>query len=307
MSQLISQVLLPLVLALIMLGMGLGLKLESFKSILSQPRAACVGLVMQCLMLPLLAIILVLVLPLSFEVKAGIFLVSLCPGGATSNLFTYLARGNLALSVTLTTLVSLLAPFTLPIFFALFISVFASADAFSAIPSISNFPVLITIQKLLIITLVPTLLGMLLAAKFPVFAHAVEKHLKPIAACAMIAVVFALIAANAQTVMQMLNLNALSILLLVLLAMASSSVIVNKFGFTQSEKRTLVLEVGIQNAGTAILVALTILHDAKLAVVPLIYGLLMNIPAFAYIIICIWQDNGERNLPRKAAESGEPN
>lgn len=291
MAQVVSQLLLPLVLALTMLVMGLGLKSEGFVRVFSYPKAVSIGFAMQCLVLPLLALTIVVILPVSFEVKAGIFLVSLCPGGATSNLFTYLARGDLALSVTLTTLTSLLSPFTLPIFFASFISLFASVDSIGTVPSISNFPVLVTIKQLLIITLLPTLVGMLIALKFPDWAQAIGKKLKPVAAIAMITIIVALIATNYHAIIQIHSITIIAILLLVVLAMSLSGLVANKIGISCEEKRALVLEVGIQNAGTAILVALTIMNNASLALVPLVYGLLMNIPAISFLVICLKQDS----------------
>ncbi|MEB3332496.1 MAG: bile acid:sodium symporter, partial [Synechococcaceae cyanobacterium] len=111
-SSLFSAVLLPLALALVMLGMGLSLELQDFARILRAPKAVALGTVCQLVALPLIALLLVWLLPMPPLIATGLVIVALCPGGASSNLITYLARGDVALSVSLTAISSLVTVFT---------------------------------------------------------------------------------------------------------------------------------------------------------------------------------------------------
>jgi len=277
MQQFVSQLLLPVVLAAVMLGVGLGLKPIDFKRVLIQPKAAMVGLSLQILFLPLLALFIIAVLPLSSAAAAGLFLLSLCPGGATSNLFSFIARGDVALSVTLTGLTSLLAPLTLPLFFIAFLS-FSNADAEHFV-----LPLLPAIKQLAMVTLLPVILGMVLRWCFPVWASKAQPSIKGVSTFAMILIVVALIAANLAVVKGMLSVNAVAILLLSSVAILSGYVIARKAGLNEQTQRTIGLEVGVQNAGAAMMVALAIMQQPALAVVPLMYGILMNVPAFAFV------------------------
>jgi len=277
MQAVLSQVALPIVLAFIMFAMGLGLKPQHFRALLKTPQILLLGLLAQMALLPSLALILIIALGLEGATAAGLFLLSLCPGGATSNLFSYLARGNVALSIALTAITSLLVPFTLPLMFGSFLD--ANGDGTAEV----GFPVLVTIKQLLVVTAVPVLLGMALRHFFPLAMSKAEPACKMLATVSMIVLVVLLIATNLPLMLQALSMGGLAVLLLSGLAILFGWSLSNQFGGSRADSRTIAIEAGIQNAGTAILVALAFLHQPELAAIPLMYGLLMNLPGFGFI------------------------
>lgn len=115
-SNVLTAVFLPLALFIIMLGMGLGLTVNDFKRVLVEPKAAVLGLIAQLIMLPVVGFFLASLFPLSPELAVGVVVLAACPGGPTSNLITYLVQGNVALSITLTAISSLITVFTIPFY-----------------------------------------------------------------------------------------------------------------------------------------------------------------------------------------------
>jgi BASS family bile acid:Na+ symporter len=277
MQQLVSQVLLPVVLAAIMLGMGLGLRFQDFTRVVSRPKASLIGFLMQLLLLPALALIIILLLPLQPAAAAGLFLVSLCPGGATSNLFSFIARGDIALSVTLTGITSLLSPFILPLAFLGYLQF--SGDALAQF----SIPLIPAMKQLAIVTLVPVSLGMIIRHFAPAWSKSAQPIMKKVSTIAMIIIVIALMATNLHVVENMISMNAVAVLMLATVSITIAYAIAGFAGVNPRTQRTIAIEVGVQNAGTAMMVALAILHKPELAFVPLMYGLLMNIPAFAFV------------------------
>ncbi|WP_040557454.1 bile acid:sodium symporter family protein [Reinekea blandensis] len=277
MQALVSQVLLPVVLAAVMLGMGLGLKGSDFARVVKRPKASLLGFAMQMLFLPVLALLIIWVLPLSAPAAAGLFLVSLCPGGATSNLFSFIARGDVALSVTLTGIISLLSPIILPIVFIGYLQ-FAGADAAEF-----ALPLIPAMKQLALVTLVPVAIGMSIRYFAPQWSVRTQPLIKKIATVAMMVIIIALMATNLNVVQSFLSLDALAVLTLSTASLLIAFKVAGYFRLPAKTQRTLAIEVGVQNAGTAMMVALAIMHRPELAFVPLMYGLLMNIPAFAFV------------------------
>lgn len=277
MAEYVSQIALPITLAFIMLAMGLGLTLSDFKRLYVQPKATLLGLALQLFLLPCIALILAYVLNLSMMASAGLFLVSLCPGGATSNLFSYLAKGDVALSITLTAITSIIVPISLPILFMSYLSFLGDGH--------SNFsmPISIMIKQLLLVTFTPVLVGMLLRHYCPSFINAIERPIKLIATLTMLTVIVLLLITNLTVVQKMVSASGLAALLLCTITLSVSYVIARKLLTNNHHVKTIAIEAGVQNAGTAMMVALTLLEQPALAVIPLMYGLLMNIPALCFV------------------------
>ncbi|WP_221801728.1 bile acid:sodium symporter family protein [Oceanobacter mangrovi] len=290
MQQLLSQIILPVVLAFIMFSMGLGLEKKHFSQVIQRPVVPLVGLVCQMLMLPSLALVIIVVTGLEGAAAAGLFLLSLCPGGATSNMFAWLAGGNVALSISLTAITSLMVPLSLPLLFGSYLT--ASGDMLSDI----DFPVAIAIKQLVAVTLVPVLLGMALRHWATALMVKIEPYAKKLAALAMALVVIALLVVNGDILLAMLSLQGVAVLLLAMVSMAFALLLSRHLGCDQADSRTIAVEVGIQNAGTALLVAMTVLQRPELAAVPLMYGLLMNLPGFGYIGLVRWLDRRRAQL-----------
>ncbi|MEJ2045808.1 MAG: bile acid:sodium symporter family protein [Reinekea sp.] len=277
MQHLVAQVLLPVVLAAIILGMGLSLTVKDFARVATQPKSSLLGLSLQILFLPLLALLIIAILPLTPVASAGLFLVSLCPGGATSNLFSYISRGDVALSVSLTAVGSVLSPFLLPMLFFTYLE--HSGGAINEF----SLPLLPAIKQLALVTLLPVAIGMSIRHFAPTWSAKAQPIVKRLSTIAMILIILTLMATNVNVMRGMLSFNALAVLLLSTISMLLAFWIAGRAGLSVQAQRTIGIEVGVQNAGTAMLVALAILHQPPLAVIPLMYGLLMNIPAFSFV------------------------
>lgn len=281
----LSQILLPWVLASVMMAMGLNLTKNDFGLIWCHPRRLLLGTSLQILALPLLAWGLVLLLPLSPLAAAGLLLVALVPGGATSNMFSYLVQGDLALSVSLTAIAAVLAPFTLPLVMGWNLEFLGLSGTGLSLPYWH------TVGKLLLVTLVPVLSGMLLRRVLG--ANILEwilPKVKVLTGVAMIFVVTALFVSHAQRLPALFSIETLAVLLMCVLSMTLGHQIAHRLRLPPASVRAITVEVGVQNAGVAMMVAFTILQQPGIGLVPLLYGLLMNVPVFLWMFACLWRD-----------------
>ena len=163
-SNFLTAIFLPLALFIIMLGMGLGLRLDDFKRVFIEPKGVIIGLIAQLIMLPVVGYLLALVFPLSAELAVGVMILAVCPGGSTSNIITYLIRGNVALSVTLTAMSSLITIFTIPPLINFSMTQFIGEGV------TLQLPVVKTIVQIAVITLIPISIGMLIHSYLPKLA-----------------------------------------------------------------------------------------------------------------------------------------
>ena len=168
-------------------------------------------------------------------------------------------------------------PFSLPLLFVAYVQWVGDEQMMFAMP------LDIMIKQLVAVTLVPVLVGMLIRHFAANWAVSVEPLTKRIATVAMIAVIILLIATNLSLVINMASVNGMAVLALSCIALVLAYQVSLGVGVAVREARTLAMETGIQNAGTAMMVALTLLEQPSLAIIPLMYGLLMNIPAFGFI------------------------
>ena len=171
-SNFLTAVFLPLALFIIMLGMGLGLTLDDFKRVLVEPKAVIIGLIAQLIMLPVVGFFLASIFPLDPELAVGLMILTACPGGSTSNMVTYLVKGNIALSITLTAISSLITVFTIPFVVNFSMTHFMGKEVAIQLPFVK------TVVQIAVITLIPITIGMLLHRYMPKFAMTVEKGVK---------------------------------------------------------------------------------------------------------------------------------
>ena len=146
----------PIILALIMLGLGLGLKLEDFKRVLKTPKDFIVGFVSQLIILPLVAYLLIIILKTPPEIAIGVMIIAAAPGGVTSNIMTKFADGDVALSISLTAIISLLSIITVPFI------IFKSADLFGITNITENISMIGIAFKMFLVVTVPVILGMII-------------------------------------------------------------------------------------------------------------------------------------------------
>lgn len=276
-ATLVSQVFLPLALFIIMLSVGMSLTIRDFQRVAAHPRAILLGVVTQLICLPLLGWAVVQLFGLPVLLAAGLMILTLAPGGATSNAITLLSRGDTALSVSLTAVNSLIVPFTLPL---LALLVF---QGLSMGPMSIEFPVFQAIQQMLLITLLPVCVGMLLRHFFPVINARLQKTCRSLALILMVMTVVLLVVTSWERLVLLLPQLALPVLTLVLAAMGLGYLAARFFGLSEPQRITLLVEVGLQNAGTALLVTSTLLKSPEMSASALVYGVLMQLPALLLI------------------------
>ncbi|HKM16304.1 MAG TPA: bile acid:sodium symporter family protein [Marinospirillum sp.] len=293
MTMLANQILLPLCLALIMLVMGTGLSLQSFLPVLHKPKAVLLGIVAQLVLLPMIVWVLILALHLPPVIAAGLVLIACAPGGATSNLFSKLADGDLPLSIALTAVISLLSPLWMPWAAQTQLGWLGYDVAFK----LSYVQVVL---QLLLVTALPLVLGMGLRKLYPSWVQTNEQRLKQVSIGLLMLMILVLIVVNAHVLPSVFGLSALMVVLLATLALALGYGLARLVGLSQAQSRTLSFETGVQNAGMAIMIAFSFLQAPELGMVALLYGILMNIPAF----ITLWAfKRGSLSLKNKQQRS----
>ncbi|MBP2280071.1 BASS family bile acid:Na+ symporter [Psychrobacter sp. PL15] len=273
--------LLPLGLAYIMFTLGAGLKPSDFKVIANHPKAFFVGLVNQVIFVPLVALAVVLVMAPPPTIAFGIMLISFCPGGVTSNMLTYYAKGNVALSVALTGVVSLLSVITLPILITLAFNHFMKDQA----SSISAVKIGIV---MFLLTALPVTLGMLARYKFTDFMVRRSTILNGLASIFFVLIVLAAIASNWQSLQSQFTQIGLELVLIIVILFALSMLIARVFKLSWYDTKTISIETSIQNSTTAITLAPIIMGVSTLPVIALpaaLYGVLMYIVALPIILL----------------------
>lgn len=280
MTLLANQILLPICLALIMFVMGTGLRWQSFMPLLNKPKAAVIGIVAQLLLLPVIVWALILVLSLPPVIAAGLVLLACAPGGATSNLFSSLSSGDLPLSIALTAIISLLSPLWMP-------WVAQMQLAWLGYEVVFKLSYKLVVLQLTLVTALPLALGMGLRWMNTVWVEKHEKHLKQLSVGLLMLMILVLISVNYQVLPSIFGLNALVVVLLATLALIVGYTFSKLLGLSEKQSRTLSFETGVQNAGMAMMIAFSFLQAPELGMIALLYGILMNIPAF----IALWLFN----------------
>lgn len=277
-SSLLSAVILPLSLFIVMAGIGLSLRVTDFARVIKAPKTVLVGLAGQLVLLPLIALALILIIPFTSPlVAAGFLIIALAPGGATSNLFTFLAKGETAASISLTAVVSLITPFTIPLLTVWFLNVFE--------PGQIQLPIKDTIVQLLAITVIPVALGMTLRY----FKSALAERLMAPVQWFSLGTLFLIIAAIAAQTWPVFVANWASMLpatvMLVACAFLGGYGLARLSGLNEAGRRTLTFEVGLQNGTTALLVTASILQIPETTIAPMFYSIVMFVGAGIALLI----------------------
>ena len=268
------------ILIILMFLLGIDITKKAFTDIAHNPKAVLLGMIGQIVILPIIAFLTAWFLKLPPIYFMGLVLVACCPGGSSSNVFTMLVKGNVALSVTLTALSSIITLFTLPV-----IMEFVT----NTVSNMSGVKIELPVGKLIIqniiLLLVPLFAGSLFKHFCPEAAVKVSKVLSKLAfpALMILAAVFFLqyrkeIADNFASL-------GLSAAMLIVLAMACSSGISRIGKFNDATRRTIVIEVGMQNAAQAITIASSpfIFNNGEMALPAICYALLMNVILLTYV------------------------
>ncbi|SFL13154.1 bile acid:sodium symporter family protein [Lysobacter sp. cf310] len=284
------QVLLPIAIALIMTGIGMSLTLADFLRIGERPKPVLVGVLGHYLWLPALGFFIAWAFALPPEFAVGLVLVAACPSGSSSNALTYLARGNVALAVSLTVISGLVTFLSVPLLVNLALHWFAGARADLQVPFRS------TALHLAALVLVPILIGMSVRRFAPAFALRIEKWTGAFALLVLFAIIVALIVqqwANLPTLLRGVGLPAFA---LACGATAGGVALGRLLRLNLPDALTIGIEVGVQNATLAALLALSLMKSEQIAVPALMYGMMMYLPAAAVVIY-------GRRAARRAAEA----
>jgi BASS family bile acid:Na+ symporter len=267
--------LLPFCLMIIMFAMGLGLGVKDFRRVIEMPKAITIGLAGQLILLPLIAMACALAYDLSPTMSAGLLLLSLCPGGITSNLVAKLAKADEALSVSLTVISSLIGVFSVPLLFNFLVtSVGVEATQFV-------LPLLDTIKRIFTLTLLPVGMGMLAAH----YAGAYRENLERWFIRAGTAILIILVVLIWYDQYDMITTSfasvgpaAISLNILSMLAGAGLGILL---GLNSRQTKTMCLEVGLQNSTLAFFIAYSLLDSPELAIAAACYSPVMFITALA--------------------------
>lgn len=244
----------PLLLGIIMFGMGMTLELGDFKNILSDPKTILLGSFLQFTLMPLIAFGLAYIFQLPPELAVGVILVGTCPGGTASNVMTYLAKGDVAYSVSITTLSTFLAPIMTPLL--------TSWLAGKWIP-VSAGAMFISIVK---IVLIPIVLGLVIKSVFGSKIKAIIQLLPAVSVISIVLIVGGVVGANSAKIATTGAAVFLIVILHNVLGIISGYFVGSKMSFKEAKKRALSIEIGMQNSGLA--VSLAVAHFSPAAAIP---------------------------------------
>lgn len=253
----------------IMFGMGLSLTINDFKRVIIFPKAVLLGLISQMVILPLLGYFIAVYLNLSPTIAIGLMLLAVCPGGATSNLLTHLAKGDLALSVSLTAISSVLSIITIPIIVQFALQYFENQNQSITIDSFTM------IKQLFVIVIVPVAIGMIVRARNINFALRMEKPVKKASAIIFILVMIGVIFSTRSEFFSYFKEAGLPSILLNVLTMTVGFLLALVFRLTKPQAISISIESGIQNGTLAITLATIALNNIEYSIVPATYGLWM--------------------------------
>jgi BASS family bile acid:Na+ symporter len=267
-ASLLTNLLLPLALGVIMLGLGMGLTLDDFRRVARYPRAVLTGLILQVLILPAVAFALALAFGLPPELAVGLMLLAASPGGATANIYSHLAHGDVALNITLTAINSLLCLLTLPLILNLSLEYFLGAGQY--VPP----PVRKVIEVAVIIVL-PVLIGMVVRAYAPRFAARVEKPLRLLSVLVLVLLVAGAVVQERDTLVSFFAVVGLACLSFNLISMGVGYAAPIALKLPRRQAIAIAMEIGIHNGTLAIFIALNVLGNARISVPAAVYSLLM--------------------------------
>lgn len=268
-ADLLIKIILPVSLFLIMFGLGLSLRLADFARVVEAPRAVLIGLFAQLLLLPLLALGVALALGLNGAIAVGLIIIALAPGGATSNMFTYLAGGETSLSISLTAVVSLITPFTIPPLAVMAMQHFMGSEAAFALPIGKS------VIQLLLITVLPVALGMMVRGRWSNAARRMESVLKWFSIAFLLLIVALIVLKNAANMSSFFAQAGAAALVLNLLALLLGYQLGTRSGVNRGQAICLGFEVGIQNGTVALLVAGTLIGNTEMMIPAVTYSLIM--------------------------------
>ncbi len=285
----LTEVVLPLCLFIIMVGMGMTLTVRDFTRVINYPKAVSVGLFGQLILLPAIGLMIAWLLAGEMALAIGLMLLAVCPGGTTSNLITQAAKGDLALSISLTAISSLVTFVTIPVLLGLSFKLFGSREV------VPELPVARMMLTLLFLTVVPVGCGMLLLRFTPGIADKLAPLIARFAAVFLAALIVSIMVANRDVLVASLIKAGPATILLNVISMLGGLLIALHMRLPDKQVVSITIETGIQNSALAILLATTVLHNTEYAIAPSIYSLVMY--AGSGLFVLLWRRRKTVNHP----------
>ena len=269
----------PISLALIMLGLGLGLTGRDFLRVLNNPKDFIVGFICQLILLPVVAYIIVLIMDLPIEIALGIMIIAAAPGGVTTNVMTKFANGDVALSISLTAIISLISIFSVPFI------IFKSADLLGATGMSSNLTMTGIALKMALVVTVPVILGMIIR-KFAVnFVTSNISIIEKITIILFLIVFAAILVEEKDNILNYFKQAGIAALTLNVVMIVLSYYIAKMFSTGIKQRKCISIECGLQNGTLAIFVATQIFSDITYIIPTAAYALIMYLTGFILIFI----------------------
>ena len=269
----------PIALALIMLGLGLGLSTRDFLRVINNPKDFTVGIICQLILLPIVAYILLLILRLPVELALGLMIIAAAPGGVTSNVLTKFANGDVALSISLTAVGSLISIFSVPFI------VFSSAKLLGVTDLSSDITMTGIALKMALVVTVPVILGMIIRRFAENFISSNINIVNRITGILFIVVFAAIWIEERENIISYLGQAGLAVLTLNVVMMTLAFFIAKGFATGIPQRKCISLECGLQNGTLAVFVATQIFNDVAYMVPTAAYALIMYITGFIFIYI----------------------
>ena len=271
MDSILSNVLLPISLISIMLGMGMSLVVQDFKNIFLMPKAVLIGLVNQIILLPLIAFGIAIGFSLSNELAIGLMLIASCPGGVTSNLISHLSKGDTALSITLTAVSSFITLFTIPLYVGFAFLYFNDEGKDLSIDALEM------LKQILVIVIIPVLLGMCIRHYKEAFALRMDKPVRVFSTVLFVLILVSIIIQERKSILEHFAEIGLATAILNVLTMALGYLSAKVMNLNLKQSITISIESGVQNGTLAIVIASTVLANAYFSIPAAVYSLIMFI------------------------------
>ncbi len=279
---------LPIALAIIMVGIGLSLTREDFAVQARSPRATIVGLFGQLVLVPLVGVGVALLFGLTPMLALGVVLVAATPGGATSNLITYLSRGNVALSVILTALTSVAVILTLPMWFGIGARLIpGAADEEVTVPLGQTFGLLLGV------ILIPVAIGMILRARRPALASRIERYVGIVGLVVLVLLIVGIVLGERDRIVDLVVNVGPAVIVLNLALIVLGGLLAWVSRLRRAEQIAIAVEFGIKNTTLTLLIAFTVIGDEEVGLAAAVYSIVMYVTAFALVY-------GGRRLMRTA-------
>lgn len=288
MFETLTQIGLPLALIFIMWGVGLTLSTHDFRLVIQEPRGFFLGAFAQLALLPVVALLIIHLFGLRGEVAIGLFILSLCPGGVTSNLYSFLSRGDVGLSVSLTAVIGFITPFTIPLLGAWAINYFSDVD-----PEF-QLPIFQTWLQLMVITVIPVLVGMATRARWPYFAQRFEPKISFFSVLVLALLIFTIAVDLGADLWQYILISGPAVVTLNLSTMLLGYLLGKWLLHREDQSRTISIEVGLQNGTLALLITTGILQSSAMSVAPSVYSLLMFATATFFTLAVLRKDKYQK-------------